>query len=76
MNHTIKINAKVDNKAKLAEMSYAYVLSRAIHVAATLGIADHLVLGPKSSNDLATLVGAEPQPLYRLLRTLASHDIF
>lgn len=76
MNQTMRSNAAVDNKTKLAEMSYAYVLSRAIHVAATLGIADHLVQGPKSANELAMLVGAEPQPLYRLLRTLASHGIF
>lgn len=69
-------NNTVDNKIKLTEMSYAYVLSRAIHVAATLGIADHLVEGPKSSNELAISVGVEPQPLYRLLRTLASHGIF
>lgn len=75
MNQTMKNNT-ADNKAKLTEMSYAYVLSRAIHVAATLGIADHLVQGPKSANELAILVGAEPQPLYRLLRMLASHDIF
>lgn len=76
MNQIIKNNAAVDNKSKLAEMSYAYVLSRAIHVAATLGIADLLVQGPKNANELAMLVGAEPQSLYRLLRTLASHGIF
>ncbi len=72
----MKSNPGVDNKTKLAEMSYAFVLSRAIHVAAILGIADHLVEGPKSANDLSMLVGVQPQPLYRLLRTLASHDIF
>lgn len=76
MNQIIKNNAEVDHKAKLFEMSYAYVLSRAIHVAATLGIADHLAEGPKSAHELAMLVGAESQPLYRLLRTLASHSIF
>lgn len=50
-----------DNKAKLLEMSYPYVISRAIHVAAILGVADHLINDPKSVNELATLVGAEPQ---------------
>ncbi len=76
MNKDIKKNVTIDNQAKLAEMSYAYVISRAIHVAATLGIADHLVHGSKNVDELAILVGAESRPLYRLLRTLASHDIF
>jgi len=41
-----------------------------------LGIADHLVQGPKKADELAKIIEAEPQPLYRLLRTLASHGIF
>lgn len=76
MTKTIHNTSSLDCRAKLIDMSYAYVISRAIHAAATLGVADHLVHGPKSATELAALVGADPQSLYRLLRTLASHGIF
>src|SRR5262249_28622472 len=46
------------------------------HVVATLGIADLLGAGPKSSRDLATVVKANPDALYRVLRALASLGIF
>ena len=39
-----------------------------IHVAAKLGLADRLAAGPRSADDLAAAVGAEPQALHRLLR--------
>ena len=69
-------NSAADTKAKLTEMAYAYVISRAIHVAASLGIADHLVEGSKTAEELAGFTGANPKALYRLLRTLASQGIF
>jgi len=47
-----------------------------ISVAATLGIADLLQAGARSSTDLAAIVGADPQALYRVLRALASLGIF
>jgi hypothetical protein len=53
-----------------------YRISQAIYVAATLGIADLLVDGPRTSDDLATATGAHPQALYRLLRALASVGVF
>jgi hypothetical protein len=49
-----------------------YQVSQAIHVAATLGIADLLYDGPRSSDELAAATGAHPRSLYRLLRALAS----
>ncbi|MCJ2531950.1 MAG: acetylserotonin O-methyltransferase [Candidatus Thermoplasmatota archaeon] len=51
-------------------------VTQMIYVAAKLGIADHLQDGPKSSAQLAELVGADPRMLYRLLRSLASLGIF
>jgi len=53
-----------------------YQISQAIHVAATLGIADLLADGPRSSDDLATVTGTHPRSLYRLLRALASVGVF
>ncbi len=49
-----------------------YQVTQAIHVAATLGIADLLQAGPRSSDDLAATTTTHPRTLYRLLRALAS----
>jgi len=58
--------------ADLMQMVNGYQVSQAICVAATLGIADELKNGPRSSDDLAAVTGSHPQALYRLLRALAS----
>jgi SAM-dependent methyltransferase len=52
-----------------------YQVSQAIHVAATLGVADLLADGPRASDDLADESGAHPPSLYRLLRALASMGV-
>lgn len=54
----------------------AYRLSQAIHVAATLGIADLLAAGERTSDELAAATRTDPSSLYRLLRALASEGIF
>jgi hypothetical protein len=53
-----------------------YRVTQAIHVAATLGIADLLADGPRTSDELADAAEADPQALYRLLRALASVGVF
>ena len=58
--------------AELARLINGYQVSQAIHVAATLGIADLIGDGVRSSDDLATETGSDPGALYRLLRALAS----
>jgi hypothetical protein len=60
----------------LWRMTNAYQVSQAIHVAASLGIADHLRDGPKSVEELAAATGSHGPSLYRLLRALASVGIF
>lgn len=57
-------------------MAYAYILSRAIHVAARMKIADHLIDGPRTVSQLAHALGAHEQTLHRFLRFLASYGIF
>jgi len=57
-------------------MSRAYVLARAIHVAAELGLADHVADTPTPLHELARLTGTLPAQLERLLRLLAGHGIF
>lgn len=51
-------------------------VSNAIMVAARLGIADLLQDGPRSSEELAQVVEANPSSLYRLLRALTNVDVF
>ncbi|MEO5326579.1 methyltransferase [Mesorhizobium sp. CC13] len=58
--------------ADLMQMVNGYQVSQAICVAATLGIADHLTDGPRTSDQLAAATDAHPRSLYRLLRALAS----
>ena len=60
----------------LRRLVNGYQVSQAIHVAATLGIADLLISGPKSSDELAAESSANPDALYRLLRALAAVGIF
>ncbi|HXG76249.1 MAG TPA: methyltransferase [Gaiellaceae bacterium] len=60
----------------LRKLVNGYQASQAIHVAATLGIADLLAEGPRTSDDLAAETGAHPDALYRLLRALAGVGIF
>jgi hypothetical protein len=49
-----------------------YQVSQAIHVAATLGIADALAEGARASDEIAQATGTHAPTLYRLLRALAS----
>lgn len=53
-----------------------YRISQMLIVAAKLGLADALVDGPRSVDDLARATGAHAGALYRLLRALASLGIF
>ena len=53
-----------------------FILSRAIQVAAELGIADLLVEGPRTPSSLSAETGAQEDHLRRLLRALASHRMF
>jgi hypothetical protein len=52
------------------------IRTQAIHVAAKLGIADHLSLGPKTADELAEGVIAHAPTLRRVLRFLVSFGVF
>jgi len=51
-------------------------VSQAIHVAATLGVADRLRDGPCGAPELATALAVDAHALYRLLRALAAVGVF
>jgi hypothetical protein len=57
-------------------MASGYFLSRALYVAAILGIADMLLTGPRHFSELAHAAGAHAPSLQRVLRLLASAGIF
>ncbi|HET9000059.1 MAG TPA: methyltransferase [bacterium] len=62
--------------AAFLDLINGFRVSQAIHVAATLGIADLLRDGPRSSDELAAATGTHAGALYRLLRTLAGVGVF
>ncbi|KTD52606.1 methyltransferase [Legionella quateirensis] len=61
---------------QLAMMSREYVVSRAIHTIAHLGLADHMSDQPKSVIELAQLTGTIPDLLDRLLTFLTDYGLF
>jgi O-methyltransferase domain/Dimerisation domain len=61
---------------ELARLIGGYQISQSIHVAASLGIADHLKDGPVWADVLARATGCHARSLYRLLRALAAAGIF
>ncbi len=63
-------------RQELFNMISGYRTTQALYVAAKLGIADHLVHGPKRAEELAKEVGANSKALFRLMRHLAALGVF
>jgi len=61
---------------ELVRLFRGFWVSRAIYVAAELGIADLLAGGPRAVDDLAATTKTHPPSLYRVLRLLASEGVF
>lgn len=71
------MQSQMDNPPlQLAIMSRWYVVSRALHAIAKLGIANHLAFGPKKIDELAKLTESKPELLDRVLKFLTSYDLF
>ncbi|PRD40627.1 methyltransferase [Phyllobacterium phragmitis] len=60
----------------LIDQAMAFCFQGALRAAAVLGIADQLVNGPKTADELATAVGADADRLHRILRLLTTRGIF
>ena len=60
---------------QLVQMAMGHWISRIVHLAAELGIADHLAHGPRSAEDLAGPTNTSAVPLYRFLRALSNLGI-
>lgn len=77
MSATARLSiTKPEAAAKLLELIQMRLISEAIHVAATLGIADLLAAGPKSAEELGNATGANVRSLRRVMRALAGFGIF
>jgi hypothetical protein len=63
-------------EARLWNLLRGALGTRALGIAADLGIADALADGPRPLEDLAREVGADANTLHRLLRALASDGVF
>ena len=61
---------------RLATMSRWYVVSRAIHAVAALGVANHMSDTPCSAEKLAQATGTQAILLARLLNFLSAYQIF
>ncbi len=57
-------------------LSGGYVVARALHVVAELGVADILGKTPQTAEALAAAAGAHPEALARVLRLLRAHGVF
>jgi hypothetical protein len=62
--------------AVMLNLTIGHWVSRLIHVAATLRLADLLKDGSKTADQLAAAVGVQAPALYRVLRALASIGVF
>ena len=77
-NAPIPPNAAADVQAAataVLRMIQGLHISRAVYVAAKLGVSDLLADGPRSSTELARLTGAHAPSLYRILRLLAALNV-
>ena len=63
-------------RSALIHLINGFRASQAIHVAATLGLADLLNSGPKAAAELAVATETHPAALYRLMRALAAIGVF
>jgi len=62
--------------AALRQMLTSFWVPQCLYAAAELGIADAIAGGDQDAGDIARRVGADEGSLYRLLRALASVDVF
>src|SRR5688572_15648009 len=58
-------------RAAVQQMLGGSTATTLLYIAAELGLADHLADGPRSSRELASMTGANPNALHRVLRGLS-----
>lgn len=77
MGSNNKLNNEDDTAALyLLEQAMGFTFQASLRAAAILGVADHLTKGAKTAEELGQAVGADWRQLNRVLRMLASRNIF
>src|SRR3982751_1122921 len=74
--HNQQGNRDVEPQVAMLQMISGFWISRAIYIAAKLGIPDHLRDGHKTADELAAATGTHASSLYRVMRALASCGVF
>lgn len=70
------MNSSSDSPSSRLRQMLTYNLTQMLYVVVKLGIPDVLATGPKQVDELAAMVDAHSNSLYRLLRALASQGVF
>jgi hypothetical protein len=73
---TVMDTSDISPQVAVLRLLNGFRVTQLIALAARLGVADLLADGPRTADDLASATGANPDALYRTLRTLASLGIF
>jgi SAM-dependent methyltransferase len=63
-------------EAVVWDLLHGALTTRAVGLVVELGIPDALAQGPRAVEDIAAQTGADAEPLYRLMRALASEGVF
>ncbi|PTL82827.1 methyltransferase [Vitiosangium sp. GDMCC 1.1324] len=61
---------------RIVDLGFGFIFSAALSAVAELGVADRLEQGPRSAASLAEELGVDARSLYRVLRLLASVEVF
>ena len=75
MARSVRVRLDLESYLHMIELA-DYIVPFTIRAICELGVADELVDGPMSIEDIATRVGAHAPSLHRVLRALASKGIF
>jgi len=70
------VQSELPPQFAMLQLITGFWVSRAIYVAAKLGLADLVKGSPKTADELARLTGTHAPSLYRVLRALASVGVF
>ncbi|GIJ61219.1 methyltransferase [Virgisporangium aurantiacum] len=70
------MSESADPRRHLLGLINGFRISQALHVAAVLGLSDHLADGPRTAAELAAVTGCHPGSLHRLLRALATAGVY
>jgi len=75
-NRSLQSESAAPPQFAMLQLITGFWVSRAIYVAAKLGLADLVKDSPKTADELARLTGTHSPSLYRALRALASVGVF